>query len=889
MKFFISSLICFVFIAFCTPANADQEILDRLREGNWNEWHGNDRYDLAMMGNKTAAFLVNTLSDESENASRLAYRLLNDYYADPDILPSLTKLFFQSKDNSIRSKSIHLISSVDVEYAKKLISPYLNDKDMEETVVSVLSNLEDERVIPILVDRLEVPESRKHAVFALAHFRDKRAIPILLEILDDPSTPEWLRKDVVVKLAYVADGQTILRVLPFIGNDYDLSQKIVNALSPMDPSAVTSLLKTIEQTNVNRTTSKWFRLLEIIGNQKNPALLPIYEKALLETSDPTLHEALSLALSNMGSKGFEALLRILQKKPSLIIFQYISTYNTLPDFDLIASLASDESFPLRIGAIRTLLCYKDHRKDEASKYLLRLLPDCSSDERLVIIESLIRTGDFMKVDVFKQLNLLLADADIEVRLLTIDLIRRMNISVMAPALRQLSNVSNGSLRDAAQLVYDILMDSSQIGIEIEMNQQRYNYGQDITLMYHIRNVSGHPIKLAFYKLPTISLDLNIQQPDGTFAQYKGPKFSLRSLTIDDYHTLKPSEEITHKLSISKYYQLTQPGLYYVKLQITPVNGGLILLSTFSASEKDISLGKKATSSFIAWSGTLASAKVPFYIEPLPTDELKHLMSNIDSEFLREENSKRIYKTCRQLVSFGTADAINTIKTLALMGVVPSDEFRYNLKLYAGSLLLKYPDNDLVPTWIEILNKKRMNPVDDFTEYLIALGISGDERAIEPLRQVAFRHANYGLPERAALALQKHGDNSAVEWFTKIAFRKLRHWNEKERQKGVQILNRIYPQKTQITTKLHNLRNPQFYSNYYFLYLDWEDIREKSKTLDGLKALLKHESPIIQKSAAYELAYQGDSSGIHLIRKDLHANESSIRMHACITISSLSPK
>lgn len=890
MRFRLTTIICLFLVILCVRSFARPNILEKLRTGVWDARHSEDRYNLAMMGDDAARFLVQVLSDRNEHASRLAYSLLDEYYAVPSILPDLAMLFQQNTDKSIRSSAIHLICSIDQNYARILIEPYLENPEMEDILVSVLTILKDKRAIPLLHKRLDLPDKRRKAALALADFKDVRSVPILLEILDDQKTHGWYRENTIEKLAKIGDVHTIPLLLNFLGENYRISGIITRALVQLEPSAVFPILSKLEELEAAEPSNKKSKILEILSNQTNPKLIPSYEKALLETNDSTIDFALSKALSNMGNKGFDSLLRILQQKQNIMVLSLLSTYQHQAALDTFSSLALDKKHPLRIYAIQALLRYGDLRKVEVSQYIATLLSDTKPKEKLVIIELLFSLfGDSWNAAIYKHLSQLLANVDQEIRFLTIDLIRRKNITVMEPVLKQILQTVKGNTRDAAQLVYDHLNEKSQLQLEITMSQHQYDSGEPISLSYRITNVSNHPIKMAFYNLPTISLNLKIQQPDKSYAIYIGPHYALRSLSIDDYHSIKPEDSITGKIPISKYYKLSQTGLYTVQLHISPVNGGLILPSKFSSSDKEIPQDKKEKSRFIAWSDTLISSEIPFQIKAPPLHRINQMITSVDLELITEENIKEVSKTCRQLATIGTHDTIAAIKGIAMIEITSSNDFLYNLKLYAGQLLLKYPDTDLVPTWIEFIKRKRKDPMSDYTEYLHTLGRSGDERAIEPLRQIAFRHANYGLPEKAALALQQLGDNSAVEWFKKVAYRKLRHCDKDERNKGVMILNRLYPKKERASVKLHNLKKPKFYAKHYNLYLNWEEIREKASTPEGLKQLYKNQNPDIKKSAAYELAYRGDSTGIHLVQEDLHANESSIRMHARETLANLQSK
>lgn len=896
MKCRTTLLICLLIVAWCGRTNAELDTLGKLRSSDRDVCFGDGGYDLALMGDDAAPFLVQLLTDENLTARKHAAIFLDRFYADSRILPALTELFQNSTDIDVRANTVAIISSIDAEYARKLMAQYLNVNDvkMQDLAVSVLSSLGDANVIPKLIQKLENPNTdlitRRDTANRLAYFKHNSAKPVLLDILDDPRKYFWSKEETLVSLAQIADEQSTSILVDYLDNANVLSRRIISALSQSNPSIVQPLLKRLEQLDTTKSPFMRNAIIEILGSQKDPVFSPIYEKVYLETDDPKLQSAIVRALGNMGEEGFEFLLKIVQKKPTSNALRTLATYNSTAAIDAVALLTYDKTSPIRLDAIQALVRYSNLWKDEVSKHITKLLPNVNSKEKLVIIEALPHLGDSWKEDISKHLTLLLADIDLEVRLLTIDLIRRMNLTVMAPALKKLTQEAKGRTQNAAQIVLDILTGKSQLELKVKMSRPRYDYEQPITLTYRLTNVSNHPIKIAFYKIPTIGLKLDIQQPDGTAARYIGPRMALRALTLNDFQTLQPGNEITGTIPISQFYRLNQEGVYTVQLHVVPGLKGIMSDPKVSRpSNKKIPLSKKIKSNFLAWSDTLISPKVQFNIEPPPVDKLNKMIASIDPEFIVEANAKEIAKTCYKLSVLQNPKATVALKKLALIDVTSPDDFRHELKLTAGRLLMQYPDSELVPTWIEILNREKISPVSDYSDLLKLLGESGNTYAIEPLQQIAFRQGNYGLPVKASLAMQQLGDNRGVEWFRKVAFRKLRHWKKDERQKGVHILNNLYPRKERITTRLHNLRDPQFYADNYKLFLNWAAIREKAGTVSGLKELLKHENPIIQRSAAYELAYLGDKTGIHLIQQDLYANESATRWHARNILSKLQSK
>ncbi len=130
---------------------AEQDTLEKLRARDWDIWLGEGGYDLALMGDDAAPFLVQVLTDENEDARRHARYLLDRFYADLHVLPKLTELFFNSEDSSVCENAAYLISTVDAEYARKLMVQYLNDEKRHGIAANLLRHLGDKRVIPMLI------------------------------------------------------------------------------------------------------------------------------------------------------------------------------------------------------------------------------------------------------------------------------------------------------------------------------------------------------------------------------------------------------------------------------------------------------------------------------------------------------------------------------------------------------------------------------------------------------------------------------------------------------------------------------------------------------------------------------------------------------------------
>ena len=877
-------IILLFLIAWCGITGAEQDTLEKLREGDWDIWLGEGGYDLALMGDDAAPFLVDVLTDESEDARWHARYFLDRYYADLSVLPKLKELFVNSEDNSVRKSAAYLISTVDAEYARKLMVQYMNDLERQDIAENVLTYLRDESVIPKLIAKYNDPNVdpfiREHTAYTLADFRQKNVVPYLIETYNDLKY-QWEEKErVAEKLASTRDVRALPILLNYLSPQSRLSDKIITAFSQSDPSIVQPLLEKVGHSESTYSSNMQSAIYEILGNQTDPAFIPIYEKTLLEIDDTNLQAAISGALGNMGEQGFESLVRIVQEKPNACVLRALATYNTDTAIATVMPFTFDKSFPYRKETIKALFQYAGLWEDKISHHITKLLTDVSPKEKLLIIEHLLELGDSWEPEIYKHLTQLLVDTEGEATILTIDLIRRKDLAVMAPALENLIQKAKGRTLHAAQMVYDILHDRPPLELIIEMDQERYDYLQPITLTYRITNVSDYPIYIALYtSLSARYIKLKIQQPDGTMAKYRGPHARLIGLTYDDIQTLQPGDEITGTIQTIKSYDLFQSGLYTVELEIFPGLRGFITKEVNLPINNKSSSFRQFRAGLLTWSNTLTSPKVFFQIDSIPNEIFKDMIESIDPEIITEENREEIVKTCYQLAEFGKQEAIAAIKKLALMDATSSDDFRYHIKHSAQHFLFKFPNPELMSTWIE-----EFNIGYNIHARIEALGASGDARAIEPLRRITLNNSNYST--KAALALQKLGDECGVKWLRKIAFRKLRHYKEDERRSGAGILASLESPDKHTFYPLLSLRNPQFYEDNYELYLNWEFIHGNAASIDGLKELLIHEHFIVRHAAAYELAYRGDKTGIELIQQDLQANESATRIHARDTLSNL---
>lgn len=821
MKYGIWILCLLVIIVGCETQPDTVKTLEKLQTADWDIWR-DAGYDLALMDDNAIPFLIQTLTNESREARWHACYFLRNSYPDSRALPTLTEVFLHDTDEHVRSTAAYAIAEIDTAYARTLMIQAMDAEAGEITqniAVEVLSQLRDERVIQMLVPRLEDPETQMDAAFALGAFKDKRAIPILLNILDEKALDNSFREKAVETLAQIGDPQTLPTLVNLM--DSRVANNVVPELPRFGASVVPLLLEKFERNASPEIRDSIARVLRYIHA---PELAPLYGQIYLETDAYELQNAISYALQNMGAEGFKSLVKVAKQKTDHRVLRALSTYNSEAAVDVVATLALDESSPIRRIAIETLGGFGRLWKAQIATYLPRLL----------------------------------ADEDPRVQLNTLNLIKQLKIVEMRPALQKLTDATNRNIANAAHTVLAVLSGAAPLKLEMETEQRRYDYGEPIALSYRITNTSTHTIKIS--PAPDI-LFLNrveIRQPDGTLAHFRGPQVSLAAPREANYQTLKAGSALTHTVSLSTFHWLDQAGRYTIQPRIHIWADGLRF-------------------GFMAWTGTLTAPEVHFDIEPPTVDKVNRMLALMEAELEKEEHRIEAFRTLHQLGELRLTKAIRLLKKLA------SDSERNSaLREQALNALAKFTAPNLTPFWIQMLDRSHVSQ----TLAIKALRANGDARALEPLRRIAFREGS----DTAALALQQLGDDSAVEWLTALAQRKLRHWNAKQRQDGAVTLSWLQPSNTQ-TQRRNVLTEPWFYANNYAPHLvsDWKAIADKAATRTGLKTLLAHAHPMIQRAAAYELTHLGDASGTHLITPDLHANDVHTRIEAREALLRINPQ
>ena len=896
-------ILCILTVVWCGVARADLSTLEKLRSNDANRWYevSDVGYDLALMGDDAVPFLIQTLTDKDRYVRLSAISFLADYASDARVLPALTKVFWSDSDQYLRIAAARQIANIDPDYAVPLliecmainIEPgyrRIAVKALEELgeeralpmfilqLVSELENkrwgaavelarLKDKRAVPVLLDILNDKELetniKREAALALAHFKDKRAVPFLLDMLDDKELGNYTKEQMLERLAQLGDERAIPVLLNFLAHS-GWGRDVADALPQFGPTIVPPLLEMWERSKSQEIRN---RIVFALGRFYQPELAPIYEQVYLGTEDYGLRDAISHALPNMGASGFESLLKIAKQKPDYRVWQHLSSYNGEAAIAAVAELALDESYPHRLAAIDALGLFSKLWKAEIAKYIPSLLADVNPAVKISTIYLIknLEMAELWKAEVSNHLPGLLANADPSVKFRTIHLVKKLKVIEMTPALQKLTESPNEQIRNAAYNVLAALSKGEPLKLDIEMGQPRYDYGQPIDLTYRITNVSPYPITIstaAMRRRPDLCLMVEIQLPDGTFVGYRGPKASSAPPRRKDYQTLKPGGELTVTVSISEFYWLHQPGHYTIQIQFRPCGDGLRY-------------------GFIAWTRiTYSVQNVHFDIEPLTADQFSAILARIGTKPDTEATRIEAIKVCHQLGELRRPEATPALKKHVL---VYSDG-DYHIRESALSALAKLSNRDLTPMWIEILDDVSLQ--SNHITAIKGLGVSGGPGAIETLWRAAYRSHNYRVA--AVLALQKLGDDSGVEWLKGIAWRELQHWSKENRESGIRILRELQRRRSEEQSRHYQPPDPQqVLTETWFsamiddrqIALNWLAAGAKAVTVADVEGLLKHSTPAIQQTAAYQLTRLSNASGAHLIQPDLYTDSARTREKA----------
>lgn len=906
MKYLIC-IISLLLVLFCGTIHADENKILNMLETRWDDTNRLG-YELFLMGDEAIPYLIKNLTNDDQRTRRNAIRSIQRYYPEHGVMSALSVVFIHHEDVWMRRNSAQIMAGIDAEFTKKLMAKHIDaDPETQRIAVDVLLKLKDERVIPYLVEqknnRRTAPEKRREVLFELADFQDKSAIPELLKILKYPNSNTIdILKETLQKTAQIDDPRTVSILLEAMDSESDLGRRVASSIptSVLDrmaqfgQSSVQKMLDTVKSTEAVDAKLKIYKVLRKV---KDKEVIPIFETECIETENEALKSAMIYALKNMGQEGFVALVKVAEQNPSKSVLTALTTFNRPEAIDAVGTIALNPSSQLRVQAVETLTKF----------------------------------GTLWNAEIHKYIPQLLDDPNPIVRISAINIIRKMKLTEMIPKLEQLAKDSRGNARNAALLTIDELSGVNPLKLKIEMVSTKYDYRHPIALKYTIKNTSEYPIKIGFKRdVSSGYVKLEIQQPDGTIAEVYGQTSRHRSVDTNEYNLtmvkdgeeevillpvnpehfdiIKPNEVITNIIPVSKYYRLFQSGQYNVKLKVffSPWKPNPAPKRT--SKEKNPPLSSQIKSDLMAWGEPLISPKTSFEIkEPTPM-QFNAMLKMLDPNHINNYDIKQLEHVCFQLGELRKPEAIKPLKLLSSSLVNVSSSSSSSLEVSAHRALLNYTDSDMTQLWLQILGRQnRYNEI--ISDVIYKLRSTGDDKDIKPLIEIFLHSRNMSVSAEIAYILNQLGDDSCLQWIKSFANRNL-HSSDRETRRSAAILLTQLNQPNakeirlpmslrdelsfeEIHKKYHlsrpiwfsgdienvSLRNPWFYAEYYDTNIEITEIQKKAETVDGLKALLAHNNPNIQRAAAYDLASLGDKSGVHLIEKDMHANDSATRLNA----------
>ena len=658
-------ILCLLTVTWCGIARADLSTFEKLQSMGWDSDWRDVGYDLVLMGDDAVPFLTEILTNESQAAQQRdlysgyvrgrTISLLRQHCPDVRALPILTTVFLHDTKQHLRQNAAETIAEIDPEYARQLMGKYLEaDAGTQDIAFSVLEGLGDKRAasmwVSVLVSRLENPETRRGAALRLAKLKDRRAVPVLLDMLNDQKLSNYSRREVAFALAGLQDKRAVPflldmldanshstfdldraletlaqlgdeRAIPVLLNflaDSNFGQDVAYVLPQFGPAIVPPLLELWEQANSQEIQDRIRdRIADVLADIHHLELAPIYGQTYFDAEDYRLRNAMLYALPNMGGLGFEHLLKAAKQKPDDRVWQCLSTYNSKEAIDFVTGFALDRSSPHRLIAIETLGSFGKFWQAEIAEHIPLLLADANPAVQIstiYLIQELEMT-EFWKAKISNHVTQLLSNADPSIKFRTMRLIKHLQMVEMIPALQKLTQSTDEQIRHDAHNLLAVLSETEPLKLDIEMSRPRYDYNRSIDLTYSITNVSPHPITISTVgmHLPDHFLRLEIQLPDGTFEEgYRGVKVHFGGPKREDYQTLKPGDELTVTVSVSKFYWLHQAGRYTIQLHFYPFGNG-------------------RGYDFMAWTRPLTSSKVHFDIEPPTAEQLNTMLALIDAK------------------------------------------------------------------------------------------------------------------------------------------------------------------------------------------------------------------------------------------------------------------
>ncbi len=790
-KLWISLLI----VSICGTAHANPDLLEKFRIPQQTPYDGL-LVELYEMQAAALPFLTETLTDYHGQAQWRALNYIKDYYPEPEALPALTTFFLNdTRDLIQRRDAAFTIAHIDNEYAKKLFQKHLNaDRVTQNIIVDGLIRLKDKQVIPLLVKRLEDTKvhTRLYAAEVLSDFNDKRAIPALMSILHDTEHLE----DSMLQRATGAlarfDDPVILSTLVKSYKEH-LSREITPKWAPINATNLQAILKVLEQTKIEKGRED-FKYAIRHPKGATPQMIPIYEKLYYETDDTIIRKSeIIRVLQDMGPQGLQALLRIVEKKPTGSVLFALKTFHSPKAIEAVATFALNSDSALQKTALYMLTEFSPLHKAEIAKYVPQLLND----------------PDPSIID------------------LTFRLIRTLELTEFAPDIKRFTRHTDKYVQNAAHFLLDELAGKPQLTLKVEPDKPQNEYGQPITLKYRVKNVANYPIKVLFAIKSATKESMNVQKPDGTRADYWGLHVDYY-LTKDDYKTLKPGDEITDTLTISlSTHPLYQIGKYTAQIHLIPYRTG----SRFKTA--------------VTNPHTL-TAETDFNIKPPTVDYVDNILAQIAADTIINPDM-----TYYQLVELKKSGLFPRLQTRAFIPFTPSTRSVYRSEFSMTSLygpeLLKLSNEELIEEFYNLTwHNMSLTKTQPIMEYVAAIG---GAQSIQ-----IFQYEAISGNVEAALQLKKLGDDSYIRWCKQLSGKYLTHDYEPRRLEGAKNLLRLQQPKYVDSHRGDYdsaITSPHFYKSNETpqLAAQWPQIVEKVATRDGLKELLNHEIPAVRRGAS----------------------------------------
>ncbi|MBT5534568.1 HEAT repeat domain-containing protein, partial [Candidatus Poribacteria bacterium] len=706
-------------------------------------------YQLLMLGDSATATLLEVLDCELPAARRAALRLLG-VLGLKDALESIEAVMKAEHDPYTRGVALSAMLGLAPEYTAEVVFASLDSRSRDFVGrCSILAKMGDTRVIPHLRPLLEGEVyTRRTAAELLATFGDAEAATVLLEAYRslgvDTEQDRRARESAFRALVGSGDERAIpLIVALFDGSSRHPEEGDSPVRAPKDAyrygsAIVPPMLEAITPGDVVNVGSIAQFLRDLHWGQRpegppntapSPDHVDDYARALMDPRyaiepyrsynvDSRLRSTLAEAVASLGEEGKERLRRAVHTATAhREALKALASYSDEATAHELGSLATDVSYPYREPAIAQFADMAWLHEDAAEPYWLTLLADETIDAAPACIRH-ISLGRPAKT------GALLA------RLLQSD----------DPAIRERARGAHSRYVDAAPADWQ-----EGLRIRVATDRQAYGYDEDITLTVEFINAGERPMQMntTVFDRPLYGLDafnLELVTPDGDVRAYpadSGHGSHGVAPTEGQPRTLQPGDVVSTQRNLRT--RCRRPGTYRAQVSRGHLPGSS---GWRYASPRPAPL--------------LTSNVAEFRLDAPSRAFVDDLVARLHPGLLTNDSHKSMRGICGTLGALRDPRAIDALRALAL---VPLHPFAVrNMQAISGhaqKALAEFHTTDLVPMWIELLDRPHANAASQ-------LGELGDRRAIVPLRMRAFRFPLAGAYDMEAVAaLSQLGDNDAI--------------------------------------------------------------------------------------------------------------------------------